>query len=89
MSRGGGTESAECLDGGVPASDAILCYGTGNDCGESENCETRAGTTGFGELDASARIGGDGLWRGGCIGCVTAGHVDLNVFGVGSACMCA
>ena len=38
MSRGSGTESAESLDGRVPASDAILCCGTGNDCGESENC---------------------------------------------------
>ena len=55
-----------------------------------ENCETRAGTTGFGELDASAHISGDGLWRGGCIGCVTAGHVDLTVFDIRwSACMCA
>ena len=88
MSYGGGTESTECLDGRVLASDAILCCETKNNCGESENCETRAGTTGFGELDADACISGDELWCRGCIGCVTAGHVDLNIFGIGFACMC-
>jgi hypothetical protein len=89
MSRGDGTKSTEPLDWRVLASDAVLCCGTGNDCGESGNCETRAGMTGFGELDAGACIGGNGLRCGGCIGCVTAGHVDLDVFGAGTACMCA
>jgi hypothetical protein len=89
MSHGDGTKSAERLDWRVLASDAVLCCGTGNDCGESGNWETRAETTVSGKLDAGACIGGNGLRRGGCIGCVTAGHVDLDVFGAGSACMCA
>ena len=71
MSRGSGTESTECLDGRVPASDAILCCGMGNDCGESEICcaamagatLTNKGNSTYSSVSGNAGAASGGVWN--------------------------
>ena len=73
---------------GVFANTYIACA-SGSDSGAGGNRENVVSTTEAGGIDVCAGVSGDRMWRGGCTGCASARHVELDVLQGGLTCMSA